>query len=154
MSDTVSADPTRVIARHGVGRYPAHVRNLFWQRWSLIFLLVARLVIGELGHAMPMNGMTASEAASMTASVAADCAEHEAGAMQMPTAHHAGDSMDSADEADCCKSGDCECPCLHVPCAALDAPAFSPIATTLLRLPDGADGLMSQRPSRVFRPPA
>ncbi|MBL8271304.1 MAG: CopL family metal-binding regulatory protein [Steroidobacter sp.] len=131
---------------------------MFWQRWSLIFLLVARLVIGELGHAMPMNGMSADEHASMAVTAVADCAEHEAGAMQMPSAHHGGDSIDAngdaTGEADCCKSGDCECPCLHVPCAALDAPAFSPIATTLLRLPNGADGLISQRPSRVFRPPA
>ncbi len=68
------------------------------------------------------------------------CAEHE-GSKQSPMTHH-GDAADDASahsdgEHDCCKSGDCECPCLHVPCAALDAAVMNPVAITLLRIPHG-----------------
>lgn len=157
-----------VVARCGVGLYSAAVRKFFWQRWALIFMLVSRLVIGELGHAMPvahsmdmgaqahhqMAALTSTELPSDVTDPAA-CAEHEGSKSQAPAAHPTDDSADSSSsEQDCCKSGACECPCLHVPCAALDALVLNPIATTLLRTPPAAAGLISQRPSGLFRPPA
>jgi hypothetical protein len=133
------------------------VRKFCWQRWTLIFLLMARLVIGELGHAMPAAAMASLEHA--TTAMAADpaCAEHDASGKQ-PMAHH-GDTSDSAtahsgNEHDCCKSGDCECPCLHVPCVALDAAVMTPVSITLLAAPHRADAVTAARPSRLFRPPA
>jgi hypothetical protein len=151
-----------VIARRGVGLYSFVVRTFFWQRWALIFVLVSRLVIGELGHAMPMADSMAMSAAhhhqmaaeSSTATDPVACGEHESGS-QIPASHHAGDAaVDSSGEQDCCQTGECECPCLHVPCAALDAHVLSPVATTLLRTPQRAEGLVTQRPSGLFRPPA
>jgi hypothetical protein len=141
------------------------VRKFFWQRWALIFMLVSRLVIGELGHAMPVAhgdmaiDMSAQAHHQMSAQLPSNvtdpaaCPDHEGS--QPPAAHHAGDSADSsASEQDCCKSGACECPCLHVPCAVLDALVLNPIPATMLRTPQGAEGLVSQRPSGLFRPPA
>jgi hypothetical protein len=129
------------------------VRKLCWQRWTLVFLLMARLVIGELGHAMPVAAMESLTQA--TSAMAGDpaCAEHDGG-----MSHH-GDAADDASthsngEHDCCKSGDCECPCLHVPCVALDAAVMNPVAISVLRIPQGTDSVTSLRPSGLFRPPA
>jgi hypothetical protein len=147
-----------VIAGCGGGLYSRAVRNCCWQRWTLIFLLMARLVVGELGHAMPVAGMLPVEQGM---SEAADCAEHEGSRTQPPMTHpdgsgettaHSSDHSDS--EHDCCKSGECECPCLHLPCAALDAAVMNPLAITLLQLAHGADAVPSARPSGLFRPPA
>jgi hypothetical protein len=157
-----------VVARHGVGLYSPPVRKFFWQRWALIFLLVSRLVIGELGHAMPVShsmdmGQDMTHHHQMpvempaAASDPAACPEHEHGASEHSTAHHGGDQAadeQTSSEQDCCKSGECECPCLHLPCAALDALVLNPIATPQLRTPPRAAGLVSQRPTGLFRPPA
>ena len=131
--------------------YSYAVRKFFWQRWALIFMLVSRLVIGELGHAMPMasadDGGTAHHhtmAAEMPSSDTAAVSDHAS----------ADAATHSSSEQDCCKSGECECPCLHAPCASVDALVLNPIATALLRIPPGADGVVSQRPSGLFRPPA
>lgn len=154
----------RVVARRNVERYSPPVHKFFWQRLALIFLLVSRLVIGELGHAMPMDPadhMSAAGHHQMSADMTSDatdhagCPEHEQSKQHVPTAPHvADDSGHSSTKKDCCKSGACECPCLHVPCAALDELVLSPVAMTLLHIPQGADGLLSLRPSSPFRPPA
>jgi hypothetical protein len=136
----------------------AAVRRFLWQRWMLIFLLMARLVIGEMGHAMPVTGMAPLAQATTEMATEAACPEHESGPKQHPVTHH-GDAADDATahsdgEHDCCKSGDCECPCLHVPCVALDATMMNPVSIALLRIPHGADSVTATRPSRLFRPPA
>ncbi|MDY6949195.1 MAG: hypothetical protein SXG53_26170, partial [Pseudomonadota bacterium] len=74
------------------------MRKLFWQRWALIFLLVGRLVIGELGHAMPMahapdrgSGQHHSVSLQHAAAAApAGCAEHAGSAGEHSAAHHGG----------------------------------------------------------------
>lgn len=144
----------RVVARCGDGLYSSPVHKFPWQRWVLILLLVSRLVSAELGHAMPVAEGDASEPAmSMAACDSAECEESTAD--QMPTSHHVGaDSQDMKDMQDCCKSGDCECPCLHAPYASLDALVLNSLGTTLLRMPQGTDGVVSQHPSDLFRPPA
>lgn len=146
-----------------------------------MFLLMSRLVIGELGHAMPMSHSEghsdgASRGTDMgmggahhemsdeipsvaTPSVATDasaCAEQEGSNPPTHTSQHCGDSnaVGAAGAQDCCQSGECECPCLHVPCAALDTLVLNPVATTSLRISRGVEGLVSQRPSGLFRPPA
>jgi hypothetical protein len=146
--------------------YSYAVRKFFWQRWALILMLVSRLVIGELGHATSIGGDAHLGDASAvnhhqmagTADVAA-CPDHDghepAQAVDAPveTSCHAAVEPVSG-EQDCCKSGDCQCPCLHVPCAALDALVLNPVASTLLRTPWSAEGVVSRRPSGLFRPPA
>lgn len=114
---------------------------------------MARLVMGELGHAMPVAAMESLTQASAAMAGDPACAEHDGGGMT----HH-GDVADAAThsngEHDCCKSGDCECPCLHVPCVALDAAVMTPVAISMLRVPQGVDSVTVLRPSGLFRPPA
>lgn len=138
-----------MIARRGGGLYSRAVRKFCWQRWTLIFLLMARLVIGELGHAMPVATMLPVEHAT---SEMAACAEHDGSGHGDASEHDATAHSDG--EHDCCKSGDCECPCLHVPCVALDAAIMNPVAITLLQIPNGAEAVPAARPSGLFRPPA
>jgi len=143
-----------VVARRDAGLYSRAVRNFCWQRWTLIFLLMARLVVGELGHAMPVASMASLEQATHEVAGEPSCPEHEASS-HMKGTHPSDDAADhSSDQHDCCKSGDCECPCLHVPCVALDAAIMNPAALSVLLIPYGADTVPSQRPSRLFRPPA
>jgi hypothetical protein len=164
-----------VIARRTFERYSLAVRSFFWQRLALIFLLMGRLVIGELGHAMPMSHASHSAQMSMaghhpmsadTTSPAMDhaaCPDHE-GKQHAPAADHATDVAHgnsshstgdpSSGDKDCCKSSGCECPCLHVPCVALDESMPGPVAMTMLLFPQGAEGLDLQRSSGLFRPPA
>lgn len=142
-----------------------------------MFLLMSRLVIGELGHAMPMSQaggqvdgyseagsahhpMAGQQMDGQLAAVMTDapaCPEGEGSSLSTQTSHHhAGEAnAEGASGAqDCCKSGECECPCLHVPCTALDAFVLNSLATTSLRSSRGIEGLLSQRPSGLFRPPA
>ncbi|HEY0684587.1 MAG TPA: CopL family metal-binding regulatory protein [Steroidobacter sp.] len=121
-----------------------------------MLLLVTRLFMGELGHAMPMGAMDVAEPAiSAMEGDSAACPEHDSGSAEMPTAHHADASADhSSAKQDCCETGNCECPCLHVPCAALDAIILNPVAATSLLISHGTNGVISQRPSGLFRPPA
>ena len=137
--------------------YSSPVRKFFWQRWALMLLLVTRLVIGELGYAMPAvhsdsGGFTHSSMAAEMSSDATDSSGHEA----MSASHHAGHSTgdDASAESDCCKSGKCQCVCLHVPCLAWEPLALNLFTTTLLRTPQGLENFISQRPSGLFRPPA
>ena len=141
---------TCVIARRHRRLYSRAVRKLCWQRWALMLLLVTRLVIGELGHTMPITAMAPLEQASSEIA----CAEHESSGQQTSDAHPANEVDHSAGEHDCCKSGECECPCLHAPCAVIEAAVTDPVAPFLLRIPQGADNVTSQRPSGLFRPPA
>lgn len=115
-----------------------------------MLLLVTRLVIGELGHAMPIAAHAPVEQATAEMAGEPACAEHEGGGQETPKAHHS----ESGEAHDCCKSGECECPCLHAPCAALEAVAMTPVSTILLRIPHGTETVISQRPSGLFRPPA
>lgn len=142
------------------------MRKIVLQRWALIFLLVSRLIIGELGHAMPMShGMSPTPEAAVLQAAPAACPEHE---LESPNdgAHHVDDSGDTsgtqadtqagtqAGTQDCCKTGECECPCLHVPCAVLESITVGPAVLERQPLTAGAQGLMLQRLSGLFRPPA
>lgn len=125
------------------------MRKIVLQRWALIFLLVSRLIIGELGHAMPMtHGSMTHETShaqevAVVQSDAAACSDHEL-----------ANTNDTADTQECCKTGECECPCLHVPCAALEAITVGRADLEQQPPTAGAQGLMLQRLSGLFRPPA
>ena len=120
-----------------------------------MFLLLTRLVMGELGHAMPMESAAMAAVHTMSVAESDPAACHE---QEIPTAQHVEGGEDhashSSGEQDCCKMGDCECPCLHVPCAALDTLTLDSVTTDSLRTAHGADVVISQRPSGLFRPPA
>lgn len=107
-------------------------------------MLVSRLVIGELGHAMPMtHGASHAQEIAVVQSDPAACSDHELASAD-----------DTSPSKECCKTGECECPCLHVPCAALDAITIGPADLERQPLTSGAQGLMLQRLSGLFRPPA
>lgn len=152
-SDDVSWIQGGGVARHDGGRYSLSVRKFCWQRWALMFLLMTRLVVGEFSHAMPMQAMGAMDHA--TSGVAADaeaCPEHDTKSQSAPQISHEMDH--SSGEQDCCKSGECECPCLHVPCASFDVIGVNRIAPTEQRGLEREAFIISQRPSGLFRPPA
>lgn len=125
-----------------------------------MILLVTRLVMGELAHAMPVEGAASAPEHAMATGMSdpAECHDADASDDASTKAHHGEHSQThashAAGEQDCCETGECECPCLHVPCAALDAMTVDSIAATVPRILHGADGVISQRPSRLFRPPA
>lgn len=142
--------------------YSSPVRKFFWQRWALMLLLVTRLVIGELGYAMPaVHAHDTGAAHSSMAEVHSDAmaslaSQGHDGHQPVSESHDAGHATadDASALADCCQSNECECPCMHVPCMALDALAVKPVTTALLRTPQGVENFISQRPSGLFRPPA
>ncbi|MBM0105718.1 CopL family metal-binding regulatory protein [Steroidobacter sp. S1-65] len=121
---------------------------------------MTRLVMGELGHAMPVEGALTAPGHAMATGVndPAQCHDANESGNASAQAHHGEHSQNyaghSAGEQDCCETGECECPCLHVPCAALEAMAVGSIGATVPRILHGADGVISQRPSSLFRPPA
>jgi hypothetical protein len=149
------AQLARAVAAKRHGRYSAAVRTLLLQRWALIFLLVSRLVVGELGHAMPMAAMSSdADEMALVADDPAACPEHEQTPTNPPGAHHPDSSTEAPDQHDCCNTGECECPCLHVPGAALEADIANPPYVALHRIPDGLQGLMLRQLADLFRPPA
>jgi hypothetical protein len=148
------------------------VSKSFWQRWVLMLLLVTRLVIGELGHAMPaahthdihamLSALSLQNSPAVSVSRGDERGhEHEghhehARHESLSAAHHAVDSTgaESSVDTDCCKSSKCQCACLQGTCLALDDLVLKPVAITLLRIPQGVESFVSQRPSGLFRPPA
>lgn len=118
------------------------VRRSPLQFWCVICLLILRLALGEFAHAFPHEAEP-SVAASSTE--AAACPDHVASP---------DDSTPAEETKDCCKTGGCQCPCLHasamVASSAMPAPAAldrrAAISCTL--------GLMQHRVNRLFRPPA
>ena len=141
----------RSVALAEDGGYSERVHKLVLQRWALILLLIGRLVIGELGHAMPMPAMGHVPAAAQEQAL--PCPEHEAAAQQVETAQASAQSH-SDDGGDCCKSGECECPCLHVPCASVEPVTTHAPRVELRQKPEASDALLPQCPSGLFRPPA
>jgi hypothetical protein len=139
------------------------VRNLFWQRLALMLLLIGRLVIGELPHAMPNHDGSmgsdahgahhSADASSGVFEAVVTCAEHETARSRAPATPHSDHTVSDA-EQNCCDTGECACPCLHAPCAVLDDLVSISFAATFLRYPRGEGGLLAERPSRLFRPPA
>ncbi len=121
--------------------------------WFMICVLVARLVLGELAHAMPMPPETGAPNATLSSGAAA-CPQHthasEDSAAQ--TDQHSQHQKPAAPSKDCCKSGGCLCLHASVIVAALPmiAPASLDRGTAMICTP----GLVHPRIDRLFRPPA
>jgi hypothetical protein len=123
----------------------------------MVLLLLARLVLGEFAHSMPQDrAATADSAAHLRQSACPDHASKPAGAKQgsgSALITKAGHS--AAHDSHCCKSGVCQCPCVHISAMASPAPF---VALVLLEhngfVPASVEGLIQDRPGSLFRPPA
>ena len=144
-------------ARRG---YAGRVSRLHFHRWAVIFLLVSQLILGQLTHAMPhMAQDMEPSATAMNEIVTSASAGHDSPpcGSHVQTGSESGQSQDAGtdDDAakDCCKGGECACPCLHSPAATAAAPfvmqlAHDDQAAVLV------EGAAWHRLSGLFRPPA
>lgn len=143
------------VAWPGRRGYAARVSRLHCHRWAVVFLLVSKLILGELAHAMPHEAAAAMNEVVTSAHVvhgSPPCGEH----VQTGGAE-SGQSQDSSADGhatkDCCKGSQCACPCLHSPAAAAAVPFVMQLThdNQVAVLVDGAD---CHRLSALFRPPA
>jgi hypothetical protein len=130
-----------------------------FQHLSILLLLIARLVLGELAHAVPQqNESTTGDTPAAAHSEEVPCPDHAASKSDAPevltdrgeaTAKpHGAESHDT----NCCENA-CDCACLHL--SALTMPATVSVAA-LDELLVGAAAL-GHTPDRIFllfRPPA
>jgi hypothetical protein len=123
-----------------------------FQRWTVIVLLLSRLVFGEFAHALPHAGSLTADAA--VAAQAAHAAQSTDG--ESPCAEHKDtvDRTGTAGDHDCCKAGACDCPCMHLPQASLPVFTLSFERNSAVRPVTADDGLVRHRLSTLFRPPA
>jgi hypothetical protein len=132
------------------------VRRLVLQRWTVILLILARLVLGELSHAMPhpMPHSAAGAIQHEQTSTQADCPDH---ASVQSVEHDVGELVVDAHSSpagdDCCMTG-CDCPCAYMSAFAL-VRELSDVSwlTTMphVRHLAGAPRLSADG---IFRPPA
>ena len=135
--------------RHG---YAARVSRLHFHRWAVIFLLVSKLILGELTHAMPHEATALNEVVtSVDASQETPpCGSH------VQSGSESAQSQDSSVEhatKDCCKGGECACPCLHSP-AAVAGISYVMQLTHDDQIAVLIQGVTWHRSSGLFRPPA
>jgi hypothetical protein len=127
----------------------------------MILLFLVRLVAGESAHAMSHHGEAGrgESAAVAQSSNEPSCPDH---AGTTGDTRHSGDAPNSepgshhgaAHDPDCCKTVACQCLCVHM--SAIVTPS---LAANLALLDQGgvpvpAAGLIQNRLSAVFRPPA
>jgi hypothetical protein len=139
--------------------YAARVSRFHFQRWAVIFLLVSKLIFGEVTHAMPSMAAPATQMNEVAASASQDsppCANHVQAGSQVDPSHDSNSNDSNGDEPakkDCCKSGGCACPCLHSP-AATAAIVFSMQRANDNQIAVPVGGAVWHRLSALFRPPA
>lgn len=147
------------VARPPCRGYAARVSRLHFQRWAVIFLLMSKLIFGEVTHAMPHMAAPATEMNEVATSVSQDnppCADHVQAGWQLDPSQDSnsnGSNSNGPAEKDCCKSGGCACPCLHSP-AATAAILFSMQRTNDSQVAVLVGGAVWHRVSALFRPPA
>lgn len=138
-------------ARRG---YAAPVSRLHFHRWAVIFLLVTKLIFGELTHAMPHMAAPATATDEIVAAPADDsppCANHaQAGSESDPSQDS---NSDEPAQKSCCETGGCACPCLHSPAATAAVP-FTMQRASDSRVSVLVEGAAWHRLSALFRPPA
>lgn len=120
----------------------------FLYRWTVILLLVTRLVIGEFAHAGAHGGE--GEGATQPTQEMSACADHMS---HHTPASDAGEKNSEPAEKDCCKGGGCECPCLHTP-AMQPVVSMSVVTTSQTLIPASSYGAALNPLSGLFRPPA
>jgi hypothetical protein len=122
-----------------------------FQRWAMTLLLLSRLVLGELAHAVPVSHAPAEPDVVAAGSQNPDCPQHEvasgaAGQSDIPSSPHP--------HRDCCKSGACECPCMHAPAALVASSIVTSVHVDHGRVMNSANGFACDRLWLLFRPPA
>ena len=140
--------------------YAARVSRLHFHRWAVIFLLVSKLILGQLTHAMPHMGQDMDQSTTaMNEIVTSNSASHDSPpcGSHVQTGSESGQSQDASTDdhaaKDCCKGGECACPCLHSPAAT----AAGSFAMQLVHDDQTAvlvEGAAWHRLSGLFRPPA
>jgi hypothetical protein len=145
-------DHGTAVARHPAGGYSASMRRLVLQRWAMTLLLLSRLVLGDFAHAMPVSHAPFESAVVAAGSRNPDCPQHEA------ASDAAGQSSDIQSsphpQRDCCKSGACECPCMHAPAALVASFIVTSVHLDHGRIMNSAHGFACDRLWLLFRPPA
>lgn len=134
------------------------VRKLVLHRWAAVLLLVSRLIFGEFTHAMPQPDAPAAGAVALTSQEVAsqevdNCPNHLSEGESLTT--QSGDSHETHGATqDCCDTGDCKCPCMHVPAAAMATLDMDLANLHQNQIIECADGVAVYRLSALFRPPA
>lgn len=129
--------------------YAAVVSRPHLHRWAVIFLLVSKLIIGQLAHAMPHMAMPAA-----MDEIAALAGDDMTGHDSPPCGdHQQASSTDEPAEKSCCENGGCACPCLHSPAATTAVP-FPMHRANADQIAIPVEGAAWQRVSALFRPPA
>jgi hypothetical protein len=134
--------------------YAARVSRFHFHRWAVIFLLVSKLIFGELTHAMPHTAAPPTGMDEVVTSVSQDappCGSHaQAGSESHPSQPS---NTDEPAKKSCCETGGCVCPCLHSPAATAAVP-FTMQRANDRRVAVLVEGAIWHRLSALFRPPA
>jgi hypothetical protein len=152
VSPGIPMEHETAVAPNPAGRYSACVRRLVFQRWAMTLLLLSRLVLGEFAHAVPVSHAPAEPEVVAAGSQNADCPQHEAAG---GAGSESSDIESSADpHHDCCKSGACQCPCMHAPAALVASFVATSVHVDHGRIMTRANGFACDRLWLLFRPPA
>jgi hypothetical protein len=142
------------------------VRRGFLQGWSVIVLLLGRLVLGQTAHAMPHDHEAHPEPVVIE-QAAEPCHEaaggHDSGSSHTPAAPSApssvpdlaageSESVPAADE-NCCETQECDCACVSVSALAASVPFMKPLLIDLHQAAPPSPALLQDRISLLFRPP-
>jgi len=126
------------------------------QHWSIVLLLIARLVLGEFAHAMPHQNESDVSAAAQVQAV--PCPDHGAKPGEGHRSMDSGEATAKAHDAgshdtNCCKTA-CNCPCLHLSTMAMPSAIVNVAAADQRGFPTDALGHTPDRITLLFRPPA
>ena len=146
------SETTGVVARCTAQGYAEKVRRSPRRPWVVIILLVTRLVFGEMTHASAQHDAHADDGSATTSQEQSPCPDHVNDGSEA-SATDTNDSASESPENDCCKSGGCECPCLHTPAAIAVVPVIIAHQTRVRAAASEPDVAVA-RPFTVFRPPA
>lgn len=133
----------------------------------MVLLLVGRLIFGNFGgnfggefaHAMPDDSQAASPNSAAQVQAHEPCPDHSSKAVEVmqtadsddpAVAAHQGASHDT----DCCKTAGCQSLCAHIAVVAMHSFDLNVVLRDHSGSPVAADGLMQDRLSELFRPPA
>jgi len=122
------------------------------QRWSIILLLIARLVLGEFASAMPHHTGGDITEADVVQSQEMPCPEHAAEPTQDAEDLASKPRVRGGYETHCCKSG-CDCVCVHLSGAMF----VSAVSVAALEQHPHSAAALGHTPHRIFllfRPPA
>lgn len=134
------------------------MQNRALQHWSIVLLLIARLVLGELAHAMPHTSAGSHEQEPVaTEAQEAPCPDHAEEPSEAPISTDSADTTgethgNDSHDSHCCQNS-CDCACLHLSPLAVSTVAVNSSLQEHL-VPTDALGQTPHRSSRLFRPPA